>query len=110
MPLPADVGFLTFLEPLEQAAELNAYVLTDRGTFISYLSGEGKKASLTVLIEGEETLRNQYGVIAVSPSKCKHANYGLAKKFIDWLVSGAGQTAIADFRLQGKQLFTPNAE
>ncbi|MHC1701041.1 MAG: substrate-binding domain-containing protein [Humidesulfovibrio sp.] len=96
-------------DTLERAAEQKAYVLADRGTFITYMSGTAPGADLAVLIEGGEALKNQYGVIAVNPAKCKHARLDLAEQFIAWLTSDKGQTAIAEFRLQGQQLFIPNA-
>lgn len=97
-------------DSLEIAAERKAYILCDRGTFLSYSAQErGEKATFAVLIEGGEHLRNQYGVIALNPDMCRHVRYDMAKRFIDWITSDKGQAAIADFRMQGRQLFTPNA-
>jgi tungstate transport system substrate-binding protein len=97
-------------DSLDIAAERRAYILCDRGTFLSYSAQESKgKAPFAMLIEEGEHLRNQYDVIALNPDKCKHARYDMAKQFIDWITSAKGQAAIADFRMQGRQLFTPNA-
>lgn len=95
-------------DSLEIAAEREAYILSDRGTFLSY-SAQERKEAFAVLIEKGENLRNQYGVIALNPDTCRHARHDLAKRFIDWITSDKGQSAIADFRMQGRQLFTPNA-
>jgi tungstate transport system substrate-binding protein len=97
-------------DTLERAAEQKAYALADRGTFISFTSGKNPGANLSILIEGGDALKNQYGVIAVNPAKCKHVRHDLAEKFIAWLTSKKGQSAIAEFRLQGQQLFIPNAK
>jgi tungstate transport system substrate-binding protein len=90
---------------LNTASAGNAYVLTDRGTWISFKN----RGDLVVVVEGDKRLFNQYGVILVNPAK--HANvkkeYGQA--FIDWLVSPEGQKAIADYKINGEQLFYPNA-
>ena len=90
---------------LNTASAGNAYVLTDRGTWISFKN----RGDLVVAVEGDKRLFNQYGVILVNPAK--HANvkkeYGQA--FIDWLVSPEGQKAIADYKINGEQLFYPNA-
>ena len=90
---------------LNTASAGNAYVLADRGTWISFKN----RGDLVVAVEGDKRLFNQYGVILVNPAK--HANvkkeYGQA--FIDWLVSPEGQKAIADYKINGEQLFYPNA-
>jgi len=90
---------------LNTASAGNAYVLADRGTWISFKN----RGDLVVVVEGDKRLFNQYGVILVNPAK--HANvkkeYGQA--FIDWLVSPEGQKAIADYKINGEQLFYPNA-
>lgn len=87
------------------ASEKGAYVLADRGTWLS------KKDSmhLSVLLEGDPKLFNQYGVMAVNPEKHPHVKYKEVKTFMDWLVSEEGQRAIGEFKVNGKQLFIPNA-
>ena len=90
---------------LNTAASLNAYILSDRGTWLSFKN----KSELAVLVEGDERLFNQYGVTLVNPRKHPHVKEELAQRFIDWIVSPLGQKAIADFRVEGQQLFYPNA-
>lgn len=91
---------------LNVAAGLNAYALSDRGTWISFKN----KGDLQVLCEGHENLFNPYGVIAVSKKKFQHVKEEDAKTFIDWLTSQRGQQLIGDFEIEGQQLFTPNAK
>ncbi len=91
---------------LTMAGELGAYTLTDRATFISYKS----KSRLVPIVEGDPALFNPYGVIAVNPKKNKYVKYDLAMKFIEWIVSEEGQKLIADYKVQGKQLFVPDAK
>ncbi len=91
------------------AAERDAYTLTDRGTYIKYESNYKGKAPLVILVEGDETLKNQYSLLAVNPEKCKNVRYDLAKKFNVWITSPGTQKLIGDFKLMGKQLFIPNA-
>ncbi|WP_126381261.1 substrate-binding domain-containing protein [Desulfovibrio ferrophilus] len=91
------------------AAEKGGYTMTDRGTYIKYEANEKGNPALKVLVEGDKTLFNQYSAMAVNPAKCPKVQYELAGKFIDWMASAKAQKAIADFRLMGKQLFTPNA-
>jgi tungstate transport system substrate-binding protein len=90
---------------LNTAAELPAYALTDRGTWISF----GNKGDLTILYEGDAALFNPYGAILVNPAKHPHVKAALGQAFIDWLVSPEGQQAIADYRIDGQQLFFPAA-
>jgi len=90
---------------LNIAASSNAYVLADRGTWLSFRN----RADLAVLVEGDKRLFNQYGVIVVDPAKHPHVKKDLAQAFADWIVSSAGQTAIAGYRIGGEQLFFPNA-
>lgn len=94
---------------LRMAAEKKGYVLTDRGTWIKFANQEGDANPLAIIVEGDTPLRNQYSVITVNPAQCKKVNPDLAKKFEDWWVSPATQKLIGDFRLEGKQLFFPNA-
>jgi tungstate transport system substrate-binding protein len=91
---------------LQMANEKNAYTLSDRGTYISY----EKKIDLVILGEGEKTLFNPYGIIAVNPKKHPNAQYELAKKFIDYVTGPEGQKIIQDYKLEGKQLFFPDAK
>ncbi|WP_055663335.1 substrate-binding domain-containing protein [Jannaschia seosinensis] len=84
---------------------MGAYVITDRATWISFEN----KQDYAVQVEGDEDLFNQYGVIPVNPEKCPSVNSDAAQTFADWLVSDAGQEAIADYEVDGQQLFFPNA-
>jgi tungstate transport system substrate-binding protein len=90
---------------LNLATEMRGYALTDRGTWISF----GNKGDQQVVVEGDPRLFNQYGVILVNPEVHPHVKAELGQRFIDWLLSPAGQQAIADFRIDGQQLFFPNA-
>jgi len=90
---------------LNTAAGMDAYALTDRGTWLSFRN----RGSLEILVEGDSRLFNQYGVILVNPARHPHVKAAMGRAFIDWLVSAAGQQAIADFRVGGQQLFFPNA-
>lgn len=90
---------------LNIGASSNAYVLTDRGTWLSFRN----RGELAVLVEGDKRLFNQYGVMLVSPQKFPHVNAAGAQKFIDWVTSPAGQQAIASYKVHGEQLFFPNA-
>ncbi len=84
---------------------MGAYTLTDRATWISF----NNKQKHRVLLEGDDALFNQYGIILVNPEKCPNVNAALAQQFIDWMTGSEGQQLIADYQLQGKQLFYPNA-
>ena len=90
---------------LNIAASKNAYALTDRGTWLSFKN----RADLAVLVEGDRRLFNQYGVMVVNPAKHPHVKKELAQAFADWVVSPAGQASIAAYRIDGQQLFFPNA-
>jgi tungstate transport system substrate-binding protein len=90
---------------LNIASSSNAYVLADRGTWLSFKN----RGELAVLVEGDKTLFNQYGVMVVNPAKHPHVKAALAQTFADWVVSPAGQAAIAAYRIGGEQLFFPNA-
>ncbi len=85
---------------------MGAYVLSDRATWISF----GNKADHEIVVEGDEKLFNPYGIIMVNPEKHPNVNVDAAQKFIDWMLSDEGQSAIASFEVQGQQLFTPNAD
>jgi tungstate transport system substrate-binding protein len=91
---------------LNTAAEMGAYTLADRGTWIGFES----RRELEVLVEGDERLFNQYGVILVNPERHPHVKAEAGQAFIDWLVSAEGQQAIASYRLRREQLFFPDAE
>jgi len=91
---------------LQMAFDKQGYALADRGTFIAY---EGK-LDLAILSEGDKALFNPYGVIAVNPKKHPAVNNELAKKFIEYVTGQEGQKVIADFKLNGKQLFFPDAK
>lgn len=82
-----------------------AYVLTDRATWIAF----GNKGGHRILSEGDPLLFNQYGIIAVNPARHPHVKAELAQQFVDWILSPEGQGAIADYRVDGQQLFFPNA-
>jgi len=90
---------------LNTAAALDAYLLTDRGTWLAFRN----RGSLDILVEGDERLFNQYGVILVNPSRHPHVKRADGQAFIDWLVSAEGQAAIAAFRINGEQAFFPDA-
>ncbi len=90
---------------LNIGASTNGYVLTDRGTWLNFKN----RGDLTALVEGDQRLFNQYGVIAVNPAKHPHVKAALAQTFIDWVVSPAGQASIAAYKIGGEQLFFPNA-
>jgi tungstate transport system substrate-binding protein len=90
---------------LNTAAAGNAYILADRGTWLSFRN----RQDLRVVTEGDERLSNQYGVMLVSPQRHPHVKAEAGERFIDWLVSPAGQEAIAGYRINGEQLFFPNA-
>ena len=90
---------------LNTAVGMDAYALTDRATWISFEN----KGNFAVTVEGDDALFNQYGVIPVSPEHCPSVKADLAQTFADWLLSEEGQEAIAGFKLNGQQLFFPNA-
>jgi len=90
---------------LNIASSSGAYVLADRGTWLNFKN----RADLAVLVEGDKRLFNQYGVMVVNPAKHPHVRLADAQKFVDWVVSAQGQTAIAGYKIGGEQLFFPNA-
>ncbi|MCG3190701.1 MAG: Tungstate-binding protein TupA [Burkholderiaceae bacterium] len=90
---------------LNMGSSSNAYVFTDRGTWLSFKN----PGDLVVLVEGDKRLFNQYGVMVVNPAKFPHVKSALAQQFADWVVSKAGQDAIAAYKIGGHQLFFPNA-
>lgn len=90
---------------LNTASASNAYVLADRGTWLS----SKNRGDLVIAVEGDKRLFNQYGVMLVNPEKHPSVKKDLGQEFIDWLVSTEGQKAIADYKINGEQLFYPNA-
>lgn len=98
------------LTTINIAAERDGYTMTDRGTFIKYEADKQGKPPLVILVEGDDILLNQYSVITVNPDRCKTVKTDLAKAFSDWIVGEKAQASIRDFKLMGKQLFTPNAK
>jgi len=90
---------------LNTAAAMGAYILSDRGTWLNF----SNRGDLTILVEGDKRLFNQYGVMLVNPAKHPNVKKELGQQFIDWLISPAGQKTIADYKINGEQLFYPNA-
>jgi len=90
---------------LNMAASTGAYVLADRATWLNFKN----RADLAILVEGDQRLFNQYGVMVVNPAKHAHVKQADAQKFVDWITSAAGQGVIADYKIGGEQLFFPNA-
>jgi tungstate transport system substrate-binding protein len=90
---------------LNTAAAMNAYVLSDRGTWIAFKN----RGDLAIAVEGDNRLFNQYGVILVNPDKHHHVKQALGQAFIGWLILPEGQKALADYKINGEQLFFPNA-
>jgi tungstate transport system substrate-binding protein len=89
---------------LNMAAAANAYVLSDRGTWLSFKN----RGDLAILVEGDRRLFNQYGVMLVNPAKHPNVKAAEGQAFIDWLLSPEGQSTIADYRIGGEQLFFPD--
>jgi len=89
---------------LNTAAGMNAYALADRATWLSFKN----RADLVILVEGDTKLFNQYGVMLVNPAKHPHVKKEMGQRFIDWLISPAGQAVIAAYRIDGEPLFFPN--
>ena len=91
---------------LNTASAMGAYVLADRGTWISFKN----KDQLEIVVEGDQRLFNQYGIILVNPEKHSHVKKELGQQFIDWIISAEGQDAIRNYKIDGQQLFFPNAK
>jgi len=89
---------------LNTASGMNAYALSDRGTWLSFKN----HGDLVILVEGDVKLFNQYGVMLVNPAKYPHVKKEMGQKFIDWVISPAGQATIANYKIDGQQLFFPN--
>jgi tungstate transport system substrate-binding protein len=90
---------------LNSASSMNGYILSDRATWLAFKN----RGDLTIVVEGDKRLFNQYGVILVNPEKHKHVKKEQAQAFIDWVVSPEGQKSIADYKIGSDQLFFPNA-
>ena len=90
---------------LNTASGMNAYALTDRGTWLSFKN----RGELVISVEGDQRLFNQYGVILVNPAKHPTVKKAFGQAFIDWLISPEGQKTIAEYKIGGEQLFFPNA-
>ncbi len=90
---------------LNMASAAHAYVFSDRGTWLAFKN----QGDLSVVVEGDKRLINQYGVMLVNPAKHPHVAKEAGQQFIDWLISAEGQKAIGDYRINGQQLFHPNA-
>ena len=91
---------------LNMASSTDAYALADRGTWLAFKN----RGALAILVQGDRRLANQYGVMVVNPVRHPHVKAALAQAFVDWLISPAGQAAIASYRIGGEQLFFPNAK
>jgi tungstate transport system substrate-binding protein len=90
---------------LNMASSMGAYALTDRGTWLNFKN----RQDMQVLVEGDKSLFNQYGVMVVSPAKHPHVKADLAQKFVMWITSPAGQASINAYKIGGEQLFFANA-
>lgn len=90
---------------LQMSAELSAYTLTDRGTWLAMRN----RQPLQIVFEGDSSMFNPYGIMAVNPKRHKHTNFADAQKLIDWITAAKGQKMIGDFKINGERLFSPNA-
>ena len=91
---------------LNSAAGMNAYILADRGTWLSFKN----RADLVIAVEGDQRLFNQYGIMLVNPGKHPNVKRDWGQAFVDWVISPEGQKAIAGYKINGEQLFFPNAK
>jgi tungstate transport system substrate-binding protein len=91
---------------LNTASSMNAYAFTDRGTWLSFKN----RGDLMIVVEGDQQLFNQYGIMLVNPAKHPHVKKDLGQAFVDWVVSAEGQKAIAEYKIGADQLFFPNAK
>ena len=98
------------LRTINMSSEKSGYTMTDRGTWIKYMSQTGDKNMLKIVVEGDKSLFNQYSVVTINKEKCSNVKPELATKFTNWIVSPETQKTIADFRLLGQALFIPNAD
>jgi tungstate transport system substrate-binding protein len=90
---------------LNTASGMNAYILADRGTWLSFKN----RGELAIVVEGDKRLFNQYGIILVNPARHLGVKRDMGQAFIDWVISNEGQEAIAAYKIGGEQLFFPNA-
>ena len=90
---------------LNTAAAMNAYTMTDRGTWLSFKN----RGDLVMLVENDPRLFNYYGIVLVNPKKHPHIKAKLGQNFVDWIISNEGQKAIASYKIRGRQAFFPNA-
>jgi len=97
------------LRTINMASEKSGYTMTDRGTWIKYMSQKAQNNKMKVVVEGNKTLFNQYSVVTINQEKCSNVNPKLASTFTQWINKDETQKYIADFRLLGKSLFIPNA-
>ncbi len=97
------------LATINVTAELKGYTLTDRGTYIKYESVADNRPALVILVEGNDVLLNQYSIIPVNPKHCMNVKYDEAQSLSAWMTGDEAQRLIGEFKLLGKQLFTPNA-
>jgi tungstate transport system substrate-binding protein len=91
---------------LNTASGMNAYILADRGTWLSFKN----RGELAIAVEGDTRLFNQYGVMLVNPARHPHVKREMGEAFVRWVVSPEGQRTIADYRIDGHSLFFPNAK
>jgi len=91
---------------LNTASSMNAYSFTDRGTWLDFKN----RGDLVIVVEGDQKLFNQYGIMLVNPAKHAHVKKEMGQAFVDWVVSAEGQKAIADYKIGADQLFFPNAK
>jgi len=91
---------------LNMAASVDGYVLTDRGTWLAFKN----RANLAILVEGDQRLFNQYGVLVINPAKHPKTKVVEAQKFADWVTSAVGQAVISNYKINGQQLFFANAK
>jgi len=91
---------------LNSAAGMNAYILSDRGTWLSFKN----RGELAIAVEGDKRLFNQYGIMLVNPAKHPDVKKKMGQAFVDWVISPEGQKAIAEYKIGGEQLFFPNAK
>ena len=97
------------LSTINMSSQMGGYTMSDRGTWIKYMSQHKSDNTMKIILEGSASLINQYSVISINSQKCSNANEELAKKFTLWINSSKIQTFIADFRLLGQALFIANA-
>jgi tungstate transport system substrate-binding protein len=97
------------LATINVAGELKGYTLTDRGTYIKYESVADSNPALVILVDGDDIMLNQYSIIPVNPKHCTNVKYENAQVLSDWITGSEAQRLIGEFKLLGKQLFTPNA-